>query len=633
MAKVNVEKKYYNQIKEQVASINENNKFYNELKNSIKSGKQEIYQKRIKESQVFDSLWIETIEMYMENLDKIVRNPRFVMQANEEVMRIERAKKITSRTISHLSAHTENVQTIRDDGVVVPSKILSTTYDDTLNTYENRFIKTLISKLAAFIEIRYNAVKDSITTYQSDRLNVNSSFAWRNYKVECVVDMKVTEEVDDELNRRNLELLKRIETLRMYVMGFVNSTLFKELRNTLPVTSPILRTNIILKNVDYNACLKLWQFMDSYRQLGVNVDYVEKNLDFDEAYENEIVNMLIYDYSAMVTNQENRAKDYHLKPFRFKQEKAPQVVENLVNENLPTGNEKMEAPSANEYFYQKSIDQASKQYEDLIKSGKSYNQSLTTVYKKMQGISNSVYKELFTKLEENLPEDATYSERKKAKFLFLKRKYSVMKSIAYIKEMEAIHAKKEVERLANNLEKFKKQEKEYQELLKKQRKEALAKAREARKNLPKTEKEKTDQTMRLVSMQAAKDRIKFEKLKQEQEASLMEKLKNEELERERINLENELNEKLESEKEDALRRIEEEKNTLEQEEIVEPIEEEVVQENTSENTTTNSKEKESITNNVIENNIQEGNENKPTVEETTKKSKSIFKRFLKRKDK
>lgn len=631
MAKVNVEKKYYNQIKEQVAPINENNKFYNELKNSIKAGKQEIYQKRIKESQVFDSLWIETIEMYMENLDKIVRNPRFVMQANEEVMRIERAKKITSRTISHLSAHTENVQTIRDDGVVVPSKILSTTYDDTLNTYENRFIKTLISKLAAFIEIRYNAVKDSITTYQSDRLNVNSTFAWRNYKVECVVDMKVTEEVDDELNRRNLELLKRIETLRMYVMGFVNSTLFKELRNTLPVTSPILRTNIILKNVDYNACLKLWQFMDSYRQLGVNVDYVEKNLDFDEAYENEIVNMLIYDYSAMVTNQENRAKDYHLKPFRFKQEKAPKVVENLVNENLPTGNEKMEAPSANEYFYQKTIDQASEQYEELIKSGKSYNQSLTTVYKKMQGISNSVYKELFTKLEDNLPEDATYSERKKAKFLFLKRKYSVMKSIAYIKEMEAIHAKKEVERLANNLEKFKKQEKEYQELLKKQRKEALAKAREARKNLPKTEKEKTDQTMRIVSMQAAKDRIRFEKLKQEQEASLMEKLKNEELERERINLENELNEKLEKEKEAALQRIEEEKNTVKQEEIASPVEEEVVLENTNTNENVQDEiiQEENIENFIVEDkNIQEENK-----EEPTKKSKSIFKRFLKRKDK
>lgn len=631
MAKVNVEKKYYNQIKEQVAPINENNKFYNELKNSIKAGKQEIYQKRIKESQVFDSLWIETIEMYMENLDKIVRNPRFVMQANEEVMRIERAKKITSRTISHLSAHTENVQTIRDDGVVVPSKILSTTYDDTLNTYENRFIKTLISKLAAFIEIRYNAVKDSITTYQSDRLNVNSTFAWRNYKVECVVDMKVTEEVDDELNRRNLELLKRIETLRMYVMGFVNSTLFKELRNTLPVTSPILRTNIILKNVDYNACLKLWQFMDSYRQLGVNVDYVEKNLDFDEAYENEIVNMLIYDYSAMVTNQENRAKDYHLKPFRFKQEKAPKVVENLVNENLPTGNEKMEAPSANEYFYQKTIDQASEQYEELIKSGKSYNQSLTTVYKKMQGISNSVYKELFTKLEDNLPEDATYSERKKAKFLFLKRKYSVMKSIAYIKEMEAIHAKKEVERLANNLEKFKKQEKEYQELLKKQRKEALAKAREARKNLPKTEKEKTDQTMRIVSMQAAKDRIRFEKLKQEQEASLMEKLKNEELERERINLENELNEKLEKEKEAALQRIEEEKNTVKQEEIASPVEEEVVLENTNTNENVQDEiiQEENIENSIVEDkNIQEENK-----EEPTKKSKSIFKRFLKRKDK
>ena len=48
MAKENVEKKYYRAIKQTIAPVNENNRFHKEITNAILSGKQEIYQKRIR---------------------------------------------------------------------------------------------------------------------------------------------------------------------------------------------------------------------------------------------------------------------------------------------------------------------------------------------------------------------------------------------------------------------------------------------------------------------------------------------------------------------------------------------------------------------------------------------------------
>ncbi|MCI5745210.1 MAG: hypothetical protein MR270_02890 [Erysipelotrichaceae bacterium] len=567
MAKENVEKKYYRAIKQTIAPVNENNRFHKEITNAILSGKQEIYQKRIKETQTFDSLWIETIEKYLSNIDNIIRHPRMFMEGREDVVRIERAKKITSRTIAHLSAHTENVETIQDNGVVVPNKLLTLTYEDNLAIYENRFVVTLISKLAAFIEIRYEAIKDSIITYQIDRLNVASSFKWRNYDVSCNVDIKLKQEVDDELNRKNKELFARINTIRMYVRGFMNSEFYKTIKEKAAfVVAPILRTNIILKQIDYNACLQLWQFMDSYRQLGFNVDVNEKNLDFDSDYEKALVDMIVYDYVTLAYNQETREKSYHLKPYKYHSIKNPKVVNSITNEYMLDGSSTMEAPSSNEFFYQKTIDQMSDRCEELINSGKSVKQALTTIYKQMQGITNSTYKDLIKKLKVEVDSDASYHERRKAKYQYTKNKYNIIKSIAYLKQVEADNTLKEVERLEAQLEKYQKEELAYQEELKQMRKEALKKAREARKNLPLTDKEKElkeeKKARRLAAMQAGKDKARFERKQKEEEERLEKEALERQLAKEKEDLAKQVEEQIRLEKIEALRKIEEEKKQI-----------------------------------------------------------------------
>ena len=166
----NVEKEYYKDILELVEQKSQD-AFYKEMLNAIKGGKLEVYQKRSRQQLTFDSTWIEVIKNNLTYVEAIVRNPRNFMEAIEDVAPIQRAKKINSRSVQHLSSHVQNVQEIRDDGTIVPSKILSTTYEDTIIIYENRFVMTLINKLAAFIELRYNSILDSVKSYQKDHLN------------------------------------------------------------------------------------------------------------------------------------------------------------------------------------------------------------------------------------------------------------------------------------------------------------------------------------------------------------------------------------------------------------------------------------------------------------------------------
>ncbi|MDR0831379.1 MAG: hypothetical protein LBM99_00605, partial [Bacillales bacterium] len=131
---VSMEKKYYSKVEVKLKSLNEGEVFYKEMKSSIRSGKNEVYQKRMRETQVFDSSWIEGIESYLLNLDKIVRNPKMVMTPIEDIVRIDRAKKINARSIQHLSSHTQFVQDIDELGRVKPMKVLSTVYEDEIAT-------------------------------------------------------------------------------------------------------------------------------------------------------------------------------------------------------------------------------------------------------------------------------------------------------------------------------------------------------------------------------------------------------------------------------------------------------------------------------------------------------------------
>jgi hypothetical protein len=256
---------------------------------------------------------------------------------------------------------------------------------------------------------------------QIDRVNISTTFNWRNFDIECTIDLKVKEDVDDDINRKNKELLERLLLIRKYAQGFMNSILYKEVRAKANfITPPILKTNIILKNTDYNMCYRLWLFLDSYRQLGFDINVVEKNLDLDPEYIDKLYDLVIFNYSAVVSNQEDRAQDYHLQPYKFKAIKQPKIVENLINENIAAGNEKVEEASANEYFYQRTKTQMGKKYEELISSGKGYNQSLGTIFKQMQGISNSVYKDLFEKLSEQLIKETAKEEKKKAETLVAK---------------------------------------------------------------------------------------------------------------------------------------------------------------------------------------------------------------------
>ena len=471
----NVEKEYYKDILELVEQKSQD-AFYKEMLNAIKGGKLEVYQKRSRQQLTFDSTWIEVIKNNLTYVEAIVRNPRNFMEAIEDVAPIQRAKKINSRSVQHLSSHVQNVQEIRDDGTIVPSKILSTTYEDTIIIYENRFVMTLINKLAAFIELRYNSILDSVKSYQKDHLNAKSTFKWRNYDIEATIDLSVKNEINDEISKKNVELLEDIETIRNYIRGFMNSQFYIELkRNSKPVVPPILKTNIIQGSVNYNSCLKLWQFLDSYRQLGIDLDLMDKDLTFDNAFIQDVCDMFILNYSLISCNQMERSETYELLPYKYKKEKAPINVRNLIaGDHDKLEGKDLEDPTISEYFYNRSKKKYKQEFTKDVNAGISYNKSFVTVYRRMQKIENGIQKEIIESLEEKLPPETTpYEEQRQARYLYLKRVRSMYKTIIYLKKQDLMKMEEKLKKAERDLARFEEEDKKYREELKAKREEQL----------------------------------------------------------------------------------------------------------------------------------------------------------------
>ena len=104
--------------------------------------------KREYELSEYDYEWLEMIEEVLPYLDNILRNPKRFIINEEEIVKVELARKVTVESVIHLTQHTNLIQDIDEKkGDVKPSKILNINKEESLDTYENRFVYTLNNKL------------------------------------------------------------------------------------------------------------------------------------------------------------------------------------------------------------------------------------------------------------------------------------------------------------------------------------------------------------------------------------------------------------------------------------------------------------------------------------------------------
>ncbi|MCR5707590.1 MAG: signal peptidase I [Ruminococcus sp.] len=256
------------------------------------------FNKKIMEKAI-DVSWVEAIENGLVHVDNFLRAPRKTIEDVEEVVPIALSRKITVDSVKHLAQHTDLIQSIdKKTGKITPSKILNIHKEESMFTYENKFVNTLIDRLFIFINTRYEKLAQVARDEEVFSLGYDTSIDDGNggrMKVELKIE---TVDSLDTYDDNGYTVWQRVEKLKKAIEGYKGSELCTTLGATY-IRPPVMRTNAIMKNVDLKACLTLWQYIESYDKVGYEINVqnsaVKPQREYiEDFYKMVVLNLLLF---------------------------------------------------------------------------------------------------------------------------------------------------------------------------------------------------------------------------------------------------------------------------------------------------------------------------------------------------
>jgi len=306
---VDIIKKFFEKLSRRHDNLGKDDSFYALFSNGFDKANVKIDHITKVVIREYDEECLKMVEDGLVAIDTITRDPKQFLKTNYEIIPVELAKKTGTDSIKHLSSHSHLISRVDDDGMVVPTRILTGLADDNFHLYENIFVKSLIINLATFFDRRFSEFLDDIDYSSLTKLENRSLFNVKNSRINF--DMKL-DIINDNFNKDDLakmdEVYRRVSWIKRTLGKVYGSMFMKRLADARPIVGSIKRTNIITKQPNYNICYHLWNFISNYE--GMVVDFrVEKiPIEYSDKYKKKMNKAIMYMYSAVDACQKDNEK-------------------------------------------------------------------------------------------------------------------------------------------------------------------------------------------------------------------------------------------------------------------------------------------------------------------------------------
>lgn len=276
----------------------EKDRYFQYMFEMVQAGSNTLQQTHQVLHKVVDEKWLTIIEESLDAINEIIEKPRRFVTTTEEVVPVALAKKITADSVRHLSMNTQFIAS-DENGDIQPTRVLNVTTEESYDLYENRFIYHLIQRLVTFIDKRTDVIFWSTGDETSNTLKMESKVDDAYEQIEYKIEMKIKNRQSfAENDSDNMQVFMRIDRVRRMVLALRQSSFCSLMAGCSKVRSPIQRTNLMMKDPNYRTCYKLWQFLESYDDVGYTIDVKDSSLEFDEEYMIQLYTNLITNYTV-----------------------------------------------------------------------------------------------------------------------------------------------------------------------------------------------------------------------------------------------------------------------------------------------------------------------------------------------
>ncbi|MFA5526680.1 MAG: hypothetical protein WC992_07640, partial [Acholeplasmataceae bacterium] len=249
-------------------------------------------------------------------------------------------------------------------------------------------------------------------THNNKYFNLKSTFDMRESKINLEVDLKIQDTIDDDLlAKANHELLTRIQSLLKRVNAIRVSPFMEGLKQAKPIIPPIMKTSIILKNVDYNNCYNLWLYLDKYNLLNFDVDIKEQNLTLDRYYLRNVYQTALTAFTNVYGNQKALEDHYQYLDVAEYKRKSPKMVKKSLNELMTSADPyTMEDNQINQFFLEQNKKILQGRIDEAMEESSSYDVALRKALRDTIAISNALFKDFF-ELEDDMDREDLFFSR------------------------------------------------------------------------------------------------------------------------------------------------------------------------------------------------------------------------------
>lgn len=342
-----------------IIDLYQNDKEKNSVKEFIEKTDSTLTVDTERKVTTLDTEWLEMIEGTVQYIDNIFRKPNRFIVNEEEVVKIEQAKKITVETIKHLSKNTNLIQTIDPEtGDVTPSKLLNVRKEESYDTYENRLIYTLVQNVKMFIKKRKEELMNTINLQNDEpqsknnkSLQYNATSKIDDERVEVNMNLNSNLDSNGETSREKVEkILERIENVERKINVACDSDPYKVIdkQHITLIREPIRKTNVVLKNVNFQYAMKLWSYLKDNYNIGVAEEEEHQNYTDNGELKQFIDETFLLQYIAMKTLDEDE-KENEATHQEIQETMVDQMIEKMVDMDVEVTQEDLTQMIAQRY--------------------------------------------------------------------------------------------------------------------------------------------------------------------------------------------------------------------------------------------------------------------------------------------